>query len=62
MKKQLKIALIAGGSTAAALTLAAITAAIWNNRRLKMLRTYQKTGKILGRAATILQAISEAIE
>lgn len=62
MNKPAKIALIVGGSTAAGVALIATALAVWNNRQLKLLRTYKKTGKALSRIATILHAVSEAME
>lgn len=62
MNRAFKIAMIAGGSVAAGVAVIASAVAVWNTRQLKMLRTYKKTGKILGRAAAILQSVSAAME
>lgn len=62
MKQPAKIALIAGGSAAAALAAVIAAVAVWNNKQLRALRAYKKTGKILGRAAAVLQAVSQTME
>ncbi|MBE6529966.1 MAG: hypothetical protein E7680_05150 [Ruminococcaceae bacterium] len=62
MNQPTKIALIVGGSVTAGVAMIAAAVAIWNNRQLKLLRTYKKAGKILGRVGTIFQSVSEAME
>ena len=62
MNQSVKLALIIGGSATAAVAAIAAAVAVWNNKELRALRTYKKTGKILGRAAAVLQAVSQTME
>ena len=55
VKKMLIAAGVVGGCSAAI----GVTAAVLNSKRLKMLRAYRRTGKILYRVGAAMQTISE---
>ena len=61
MNHTVKTALIISGATGAGLAAILTGVAVYHSRQMKMLRAYKKTEKILGRTATILQSISEAM-
>ena len=58
VKKMMIAAAVVGGCAAAV----AASAAVWNSRRMKMLRAYRRTGKILYRVGAALQTVSEMME
>ena len=58
MKKMWIAVGIVGGASAAVVT----TAAVLNSRRMKMLRAYKRTGKILYRVGSALQTVSDLME
>ena len=58
MNKTVKKMLIAAGVAGGCAVTVAAAAAVWNSRRMKMLRAYRRTGKILYRVGSAMQTIS----
>lgn len=58
-QKAMKKMWIAVGIVGGVSTVAAATAAVLNSRRIKMLRAYKRTEKILYRVGSALQTVSE---
>ena len=50
------------GSLAAVGTAVAAFAAVWNSRRMKMLRAYKRTGMILDKVGIALQTLAGVME
>lgn len=59
MNKNMKKIWIAAGVVGGCSAAVGVTAAILNSKRLKMLRAYRRTGKILYRVGSAMQTISE---
>ena len=59
MNKNMKKIWIAAGVVGGCSAVAGVTAAVLNSKRMKMLRAYRRTGKILYRVGAAMQTISE---
>ena len=62
MDPTMKTVMISVGSLAAVGAAVAMGAAVWNSRRMKLLRAYKRTGMILDRLGTVLQTVASVME
>lgn len=62
MDPTMKTVVISVGSLAAVGAAVAMGAAVWNSRRMKLLRAYKRTGMILDRLGVVLQTVASVME
>lgn len=62
MDPTMKTVVISVGSLAAVGAAVAMGVAVWNSRRMKLLRAYKRTGMILDRLGTVLQTVASVME
>lgn len=62
MDPTMKTVVISVGSLAAVGAAVAMGAAVWNSRRMKLLRAYKRTGLILDRLGVVLQTVASVME
>lgn len=61
LPKNAKIAAIVGGCMVAVVLPVVAVFAVRNSKQYRMMKAYQRTGAVLDRTGSILQAISEAM-
>ena len=62
MDPTMKTVVISVGSLAAVGAAVAMGAAVWNSRRMKLLRAYRRAGRILDRVGAAMQTVAGMME